>query len=106
MAEYCVRKTKGIIGEDNITEYIEPSAGSGVFLDYLPKCTLAYDIKPEDKRIVKQDYLSLDLEYKKGRCVIGNPPFGDRCNLYRKFYNKSCKIADYIVFYISNKITK
>lgn len=37
LAKYCVEKTKEIIGEDNITEYIEPSAGSGVFLDYLDK---------------------------------------------------------------------
>ena len=98
LAEYCVKKTEEIIGRENITEYIEPSAGSGVFLDYLDKPYFAYDIEPEDDRIVKQDYLSLELDYKKGRCVIGNPPFGDRCNLYRKFYNKSCKIADYIVF--------
>ena len=50
LAEYCVKKTKEIIGEENITEYIEPSAGSGVFLDFLNKPYLAYDIKPEDIR--------------------------------------------------------
>ena len=32
LAKYCVEKTKEIIGEDNITEYLEPSAGAGVFL--------------------------------------------------------------------------
>ena len=37
LAKYCVEKTKKIIGEDNITEYIEPSSGSGVFLNYLDK---------------------------------------------------------------------
>ena len=98
MAEYVVNKTKEIIGEDNIIEYIEPSAGSGVFLNYLPNGTLAYDIEPEDDSVLKQDYLTLDLKYKQGRCIIGNPPFGDRCNLYRKFYNKSCCIANYISF--------
>ena len=101
LAEYCVKKTKEIIGEENISEYLEPSAGNGVFLDYLPKGTLAYDIEPEDDkdRIIKADYLSLDLEYKKGRCVIGNPPFGDRNNdLIKKFYNKSVMIGDYICF--------
>ncbi len=98
LAEYCVKKTKEIIGEDNITEYIEPSAGAGVFLDYLPEGTLAYDIEPEDKRIVKQDYLSLDLEYKKGRCIIGNPPFGRGNSLAMSFYKKSVQIADYIAF--------
>ena len=100
LAEYCVRKTEEIIGKENITEYLEPSAGSGVFLDYLPKGTLAYDIEPEDykNRIVKADYLSLDLEYKKGRCIIGNPPFGVKNNLTVTFYKKSVQIADYISF--------
>ena len=37
LAKYCVEKTKEIIGEENITEYLEPSAGSGVFLKYLDK---------------------------------------------------------------------
>lgn len=35
LAEYCVHKTEEIIGKENITEYLEPSAGAGVFLDYL-----------------------------------------------------------------------
>ena len=92
-------KTKDVIGEKNITEYIEPSAGSGVFLDYLDKPYLAYDIKPDDSRVVKQDYLNLDLDYKKGRCIIGNPPFGNSKNdLVKKFYNKSIIVADYVVF--------
>ena len=100
LAEYCVKKTKEIIGRENITEYLEPSAGNGVFLNYLPKGTLAYDIEPEDykNRIVKADYLSLDLEYKKGRCIIGNPPFGVKNNLTVTFYKKSVQIADYISF--------
>ena len=68
LAKYIVDKTREIIGEENITEYLEPSAGSGVFLDYLDKPYLAYDIEPEDdrNRIVMCDFLSLDLEYKKG----------------------------------------
>lgn len=98
LAEYCVRKTEEIIGEENITEYLEPSAGSGVFLDYLDKPYFAYDIEPEDIRIQKQDYLTLDLEYKKGRCVIGNPPFGERNVLAVKFYKQSIKFGDYISF--------
>ena len=103
MAEYIVNKTKEIIGEQNITEYIEPSAGAGVFLDYLDKPYLAYDIEPEDDRIKKQDFLELNLEYKKGRCVIGNPPFGEKNNLVKQFYNKSIEISDYIVFILPIK---
>ena len=98
LAQYCVEKTKEVIGADNITEYIEPSAGAGVFLDYLDKPYLAYDIEPEDDRIIQADWLSVNLEYKKGRCVIGNPPFGSRNTLSVRFYKKSVKVSDYIAF--------
>ena len=104
LAKYCVKKTKEIIGEENISEWLEPSAGGGSFLNHLPINTLAYDIAPEDNRITKQDYLTLDLEYKKGRCIIGNPPFGNRNNLIKKFYNKSIKIGDYVAFILPIKM--
>ena len=98
LAEYIVNKTKEIIGEDNIIEYIEPSAGAGIFLNYLDKPYIAYDIEPEDDRIIKQDFLSLELEYKKGRCIIGNPPFGRGNSLSMAFYKKSIKLGDYISY--------
>jgi len=98
LARYIVAKTKEIIGDENITEYIEPAAGAGVFLDYLDKPYLAYDIEPEDDRIIKQDFLTLNLEYKKGRCVIGNPPYGRCLNLAQKFFKKSIELADFISF--------
>lgn len=100
LAKYVVNKTKEIIGKNNITEYLEPSAGNGVFLDLLDKPYLAYDIEPEDKlnRIVKQDYLTLDLQYKKDRCIIGNPPFGNKHILVTMFYKKSIQLGDYIAF--------
>ena len=101
LVEYVVNKIEEIIGEQNITEYVEPSAGAGAFLDYLDysdKPYLAYDIEPEDSRVVKQDYLKLELNYKRGRCVIGNPPFGWGNTLSVKFYKKSIELADYIAF--------
>ena len=98
LAEYIVQKTKEVIGEKNITEYLEPSAGGGVFLDYFDKPYLAYDIEPDDSRITKQDYLGLELDYKKGRCAIGNPPYGRGNSLSMAFYKKSIKVCDYISF--------
>ena len=98
LAEYVVAKTKEIIGDNNISEWLEPSGGSGVFLNYLPIGTYSCDIEPEDNRVVKQDYLTLNFKYKTGRCVIGNPPFGDRNMLAKKFFKKSLTIGDYISF--------
>ncbi|HBJ1650926.1 TPA: hypothetical protein LA460_000145 [Clostridium botulinum] len=98
LAKYIVKKTKNIIGENNIIEYLEPSAGEGVFLDYLDKPYLAYDIEPENNGIIKQDFLELNLEYKQGRCIIGNPPFGVHNYTSVKFYKKSIQLGDYIAF--------
>lgn len=98
LAKYCVEKVREVIGDDNITEYIEPSAGSGVFINYLDKPYLAYDIEPDSDKVIKQDWLNISLDYKKGRCIIGNPPFGSKNTLSVKFYKKSVDICDYIAF--------
>ena len=98
LASYCVNRMKEIIGEDNITEYIEPSAGAGVFLNYFDKPFMAFDIEPEDARIIKADWRAVDIGYKPGRCVIGNPPFGNRNTLAVQFYKKAVQVGDYIGF--------
>jgi len=96
LAKYCINKTFEMIGRENITEVIEPSAGNGSFSNQL-KC-IAYDIEPENENIIKQNYLELDLEYKKGRLIIGNPPYGVHNYLSVKFYKKSIQLGDYISF--------
>lgn len=98
LAEYCVKKTKEVIGVENITEWLEPSAGAGVFLPYLGNNYLAFDIEPEAENIEQKNYLELDLPYVKGRCVIGNPPFGRSNNLTVAFFKKAIEQADYIAF--------
>ena len=99
LVEYTINKAKEIIGEDNISEFLEPSAGDGRFLNHLPVDTLAYDLEPEDSRITKQDFLSLELDYKPNRCIIGNPPYGDGAGiLFNRFSNKSFDLGDYAVF--------
>lgn len=97
IAKHCIDQVYKIIGGDNISETIEPSAGNGSFSNQIEDCT-AYDIDPEHESIVQQDYLELDIEYKPKRLIIGNPPFGSRMNLAQKFFKKSVKIADYIAF--------
>lgn len=97
LAKYCIDKTYEIIGEENISDIIEPSAGDGSFSNQLFFCT-AYDIEPEHKNIIQQDYLTLEIPYKKGRLIIGNPPYGAKMHLVVKFYKKSVEIADFISF--------
>lgn len=84
----------------NINDYvfIEPSAGNGVFLDFLPDNTLAFDIEPTDSRVIKQDFLDWTPDKDKKYIVIGNPPFGLRGQKALQFINKSFEFADFVCF--------
>lgn len=101
--KYVVNKSWDILKENGyeISEFLEPSAGNGIFSNYLSTSgldVLAIDIEPEGEDIIKADYLTYNLDYVKNRCVIGNPPYGNRLNLANKFFKKSIEISDYIVF--------
>jgi hypothetical protein len=103
IANHCWDKVLEIIGEENISEVIEPSVGNGSFLHHRQGFVhFAYDIEPECKShatiIITDDYLSQDITYLSGRLVIGNPPYGRCMNMAQKFYKKSVDVADYIAF--------
>jgi hypothetical protein len=95
-AKWCIDKTLEIIGKENISEIIEPSAGDGSFSSQID--CIAYDIQPEAEGIIQGDYLELNIDYKQGRLFIGNPPFGSRMNLAQKFFKKSILLGDFIAF--------
>ena len=101
IVEHCVNKVKEIVADD-VTEIIEPSAGNGAFIESLDNnfnCDkYYYDLLPEHDKIKQQDFLELDLEYKQGRVIVGNPPFGNRSTLIVKFFKKAVRLGDYIAF--------
>jgi len=101
-AKYCIDKTYEIIGENNISEAIEPSAGNGSFSLQVPTTCWAYDSEPEHESIIKQDFLTLDVDYLYGRLIIGNPPFGSRMNLAQKFFKKSMVIMSHLFYLLAN----
>lgn len=97
----CIDTIIETISLDKITEVIEPAAGAGAFMhDERLHVDYAYDIFPEAEDIIRADYLEIakTLQYKPGRLVLGNPPFGYAGNLYNQFYKSSVKIADYVAF--------
>lgn len=101
--EYCVNKAWDVIKDlgYGISEFLEPSAGEGVFSNYLATSGLdviAIDIEPKGEDIIKADFLTYDLKYKEGRFIIGNPPYGARLNLAQKFYKRAIELGDYIAF--------
>lgn len=89
---------------------VEPSAGNGNFLDYLPPKTIALDIEPEDQRIIKQDFFTYNPDYSplfnsiKIAC-IGNPPFGKGYMnpLAKAFFNHAASFSELIAFIVPAK---
>ena len=86
-------KSQNIINNDDLI--IEPSAGNGAFINRIKSLTsnyLFYDIKPEHKEIIKQDFLSLDLTNIINRYdnihIIENSPFRRQSATAIKFIKK------------------
>jgi hypothetical protein len=95
IAKDCIGVVKELC--PGVSEWLEPSAGNGSFSLQLENC-IALDIEPEHPSIIKQDFIQYQTGYKPGRCVIGNPPFGERNNLTKTFFNKAVELGDYIAF--------
>jgi hypothetical protein len=93
---------------------IEPSAGDGSFIKIIKDLTKNYkfyDLIPENKEIIKQDFLllditELDIELDKRIHIIGNPPFGRQSSLAIQFIKKCCDFADTISFILPKSFKK
>jgi len=99
---------KKILKEIDISKYktiIEPSAGAGAFSNEITSC-IAYDIEPENKRIIKQDFLKLVIKEEKPILIIGNPPFGRNGSLALAFIKHSAIYSDTIAFILPKSFKK
>ena len=102
VAEYCHKNMMTIMradgADDTHYKFIEPSAGSGAFLDLLPKDRrIGLDIMPIREDVEQHDFLSWSI---KPNCLsyatIGNPPFGYRAWLALAFMNHAATFSDYV----------
>jgi len=82
------------------TTFVEPSAGTGAFLELLPKGrTIALDIMPQTPETIEADFLSWEASPSDlPVAVVGNPPFGYRAWLALQFLNHAAKFAEYVGF--------
>jgi hypothetical protein len=103
IAEKCLTMIPDFGSYDTI---IEPSAGSGVFSGQVPNC-IAYDIEPANKKIIQQDFLLLNRIDGDKKLFIGNPPFGERSLLAKKFIQHSILLgAETIAFILPDTFSK
>jgi hypothetical protein len=89
---------------------VEPSAGSGNILQYLPDGSIGLDLEPEGDGIIKQDFFEYDPGYHPllnniRIATIGNPPFGSGYMnpLAKGFFNHAAKFSDLVAFIIPAK---
>jgi len=103
LAVKVVNKLKELIPNYMDRDWVEPSAGIGVFLDIMVSegidC-IGYDIDPDlkDARVLKQDFLKLE-KVSDNSIVLGNPPYGKVSSTAVKFVNHASFIgAEYVAF--------
>ena len=94
IAEQCVNFLKEKLPLTGNETYLEPSAGGGSFLAYLPQFT-AIDIKPEGSNIQAADFFTYSTP---ADICIGNPPFGSRSAMAIKFFNHAAELCSIIAF--------
>jgi hypothetical protein len=87
-----------LIDFSKYSSILEPSAGTGAFLPFLPEDKVtAIDLEPIHPSIEQRDF----FEYKeKHDLIIGNPPFGRVSSLAIKFFNHAATLTNTIAFII------
>lgn len=100
IASRFVEKISTLVNFDDYEHIIEPSAGSGIILDFLPEDRrIGLDLDPKRDDIIKTDFF--DYKFPKGKTlVIGNPPFGKQSQLANRFFNRCALHADAIAFIV------
>jgi predicted RNA methylase len=109
VAEECVAIVKNLYDLDSFDCILEPSAGTGVFVEKLLKFTaneiISFDIEPKADYITEGNFLLQNIK-PANILVIGNPPFGRQSSLAKKFIKHSCRFAKVIAFILPKSFKK
>jgi hypothetical protein len=108
VANQCIQFIQSAIPSSEIYQWIEPSAGNGVFLKRLSPSIdkLGIDIDPKGSGIVKGDFLNWCPTSEKQRIFFGNPPFGKQSSVAKAFIKHAAKYADVIAFILPRSFVK
>jgi len=108
IAEKCIKKIIDMYPNIQTYEWIEPSAGKGVFLKRLPSTfhVLGIDIEPKYPSIQEADFLTWSPIGDANRIFFGNPPFGRQSCLAKAFIKHAAKYANIIAFILPRSFIK
>lgn len=109
----CMRHVAKYLTFNENDIIIEPSAGNGAFIEKIKTLSSNYkfyDLIPDNKEIIKQDFLNFDSDKIENEYdnihVIGNPPFGRQSSLAIQFIRKCCEFANSISFVLPKSFKK
>lgn len=108
VAQGCVETILATCQDPTAYQWIEPSAGSGSFLNAVPEGVdkLGIDIDPKSADILPGDFLSWVPTTERKRIVFGNPPFGRQASLAKSFIKHASEFADIIAFILPRSFVK
>jgi hypothetical protein len=108
VAKRCVDKICAHIKHSNTYQWIEPSAGNGVFLNILPGTfdKIGIDLEPKSAGIQQGNFLDWAPVSQKKRIFFGNPPFGRQGSLAKSFIKHASQYADVIAFILPRSFVK
>lgn len=102
-ASWVIQKVLDAVPEAKNRTWLEPSAGTGSFVEALMHINItdviAMDIEPHHPNVFQQDFLSWQTQHSD-LVVVGNPPFGRNNSLSIPFFNKCAQIASTIAFIV------
>jgi len=102
-ASWVVERVLELAPEARTKVWLEPSAGSGAFIDALAQVgidnVLAMDIEPAHPAVRKKDFLTW-RPTANDVVSIGNPPFGRNNSLSIPFFNKCAQFSSTIAFIV------
>ena len=108
VSDELVKIIKTLLPNEFNKNFLEPSAGTGNFINSLIKMNVkwskikAYDLDPKAKFIIKKNYLKIKSKFSNKRIIIGNPPFGKRGKKALEFLNKALLEAPYVAMILPN----
>ena len=108
IAEKFVSQIDSLYDISSYDIVLEPSAGSGNFLKYLPEETrIGLDIEPQTDEVIQSDFFDWEPDNWNPLfgdtpkiITIGNPPFGRNSDLALRFFHHASQYSDVICFII------
>ena len=108
LARRCVAYAGSLRPLDSYGLVVEPSAGTGAFLDLLPPDRrVGIDLDPRHPQVQAADFLGWRPPADAGPVLtIGNPPFGQRGALAVRFLAHACSFSDTVAFILPRSFNK